>query len=110
MNAGALKNLIIFQKGYVKEDDLAVKKTDWIDFKKDYAYVNNLSGKEYWAAAVVHQENTVDFIFRYKPYFEKMNSKQFRIVFKGEIYNIVSIDNKRFENKTVKIRTVKNGY
>lgn len=82
----------------------------WTKFKSCYAYVNGLSGKEYWEAANVHQESTVEFVFRWKRFFDTMNTKQYRILFRGSIYNISSIDNIQFRNKRVKIRgTNKNG-
>ena len=35
--------------------------------------MNGLNGKEYWEAATVHQENTTEFIFRWKPFFNALN-------------------------------------
>lgn len=106
MDAGLLRNLVTFQQYVEGFDEIGNPSYTWKDYKKDYAYINGLSGREYWEAAVVHGENTVEFTFRWKPYFDSMNTKQYRLIFNGAIYNITSIDNIQFRNKTVKIKAV----
>lgn len=106
MDSGAYRELITIQK-YVKGfDDIGNPSDEWKEWKKACAYVNGLSGREYWEAANVHQENTADFTFRWKRFFDSMNTKQYRLVFNGGIYNIKNIDNIKFRNKNVKIRAV----
>lgn len=106
MDSGAYRNKVLFQKIHANHDLLGVKKDIWNDFKTAYAYVNGLAGREFWEAATVQQENTVEFAFRWKPFFDTMNAKQYRIVFRNRIYNITSIDNIQFRNRIVKIRAV----
>lgn len=106
MDSGAYRSIVTFQK-YVKGyDDIGNTTDQWQNYKRAYAYVNGLSGAEYWEAANTHQENTVEFVFRWKSFFDEMNTKQFRILFKGQIYDINLIDNLQFRNKTVKIKAV----
>ena len=106
MDAGAFRSLIQFQQYVEGFDEIGNPSHEWKDYKQAYAYVNGLSGREYWEAAVVHGENTVEFIFRWKPLFDLINTKQYRIVFNGSVYDIVSIDNLQFRNKLVKVRAV----
>lgn len=106
MDAGAYRNKVVIQKYAGEFDGIGNPDGKWEDFKKAYAYVNGLSGREYWEAANVKQENTVEFIFRWKSFFDEMNTKQFRILFRNEVYNINSIDNIQFRNQTVKIKAV----
>lgn len=106
MDSGAYKNRIIIQKLVISQDGVGNEEEKWINYKKTYAYVNNLSGSEYWEAAAVHQENTVEFIFRYNRLFEKMNTAEYRLIFRKRIYDIKFIDNIQFQNKTIKIRAV----
>lgn len=106
MNAGAYRSIVKIQKYVEGFDEIGNPSETWEDFKRDYAYVNGLSGVEYWEAANVHQENTVEFIFRWKPYFDQMDTKRFRIIFRGGTYNINLIDNIQFRNKQVKIKAV----
>ena len=108
MDSGAYRNIVTIQKCEIEKNNVGSSKEVWSDYKKDYAYINGISGREYWAAAEVEQEKTVDFIFRWKPYYDEMNTRQYRIVYKGDIYNISSIDNVQMRNKTVKMRALKN--
>lgn len=80
---------------------------EWLNFHTCWAYVSGLSGQEFWAAQAVQAENTVNFKIRYSPYLEKLNSKDYRLVFKDDVYNITSVDFVRFENKAVIIKAVK---
>lgn len=110
MDSGAYRSIVTIQKYIEGFDNIGNPIGEWTDWKRDYAYVNGLSGKEYWEAANAHQENTVEFIFRWKRFFESINTKQYRLLFHGNIYNINIIDNIQFRNKTVKIKAVaKNG-
>ena len=106
MDSGAYRSLVTIQQYVSGFDDIGNPSEEWQEYKTCYAYVNGLSGREYWEAAVVHGENTVEFVFRWKPFFDSMNTKQYRILFNGGIYDITSIDNIQFRNKTVKIRAV----
>ena len=106
MDAGAYRNKVVIQKYTGEFDDIGNPAGKWEDYKKAYAYVNGLSGREYWEAANVKQENTVEFIFRWKPFFDEMNTRRFRILFRTGVYNINSIDNIQFRNQTVKIKAV----
>lgn len=78
----------------------------WNNYKTVWASVNNLYGKEYWTAKAINCENTVEFIVRYSKDLEQINSKEYRICFKGRLFNITFIDNIKFENKYLKIKAV----
>ena len=106
MNAGMFKKLVSFEQYVDGFDEIGNPSQEWVPYKKAYAYVNGLSGSEYWEAANIRQENTVEFIFRWKPFFDNLNTKQYRINFQNNIYNINLIDNVQFKNKTVKIKAV----
>ena len=114
MNSGMLRHVVKIQKYERGQDEIGNPKGKWIDYKTVHAYVNGLNGKEYWEAATVHQENTTEFIFRWKPFFNALNSREYRLVFNDNIYNIAFIDNIQYRNKTVKIKAVvedgKNSY
>lgn len=106
MNSGMLRQKVKIQKYEKGQDEIGNPKGQWIDYKTLYAYVNGISGKEYWAAATVHQENTIEFVFRWKPFFCNLNTREYRLVFNGNMYNITLIDNIQYRNKTVKIKAV----
>lgn len=109
MQAGAYKNKIEIQKVSNTYDNIGNPKQTWKKVHEGYAYINGLSGKEYWEAASIQQENTLEFVFRWKKFFNEMDTTRYRLRFNGKIYNIHSIDNIQFRNKTVKIRAVCHG-
>lgn len=106
MNAGAFKEKIWLQKCTITADSLGNKKEDWKDHRRLYGYANGLSGREYWEAAGVQAEHTINFIFRWHPWMDGLNTKEYRLMFRGGVYNITSIDNIQFRNQLVKIRAV----
>lgn len=109
MHAGAYRHKIEIQKNTPYQDGIGNPKSNWEKFREIYAYVNGLSGNEYWEAAALHAETTLEVVTRWKPFYKEMNSKGYRIVFENEFYDILSIDNIQFNNKIVKMRVQKNG-
>lgn len=108
MDSGAYKNLVIIQKYISQRDTIGNPSGSWKRCYKFYAYINGLSGREYWEAATVQAETTVEVIGRWKEFFRKINTREYRLMINGLPYNIKSIDNIQFRNKTVKIRAVAN--
>lgn len=106
MDAGSLKEFITIEKRVIVEDDIGNQSSEWQPYYKAYAYVNNLYGNEYWAAAQTQAQNTVVFTFRYHPLFDKLNSTEFRILHRDKEHNIKSVDNIKYANISVKIKAV----
>ena len=88
MNAGAYREPVLIEKNEHVEDDIGNQVAAWTEYYKGYAYMNNLSGSEYWEAAQTQAQNTI----------------MFRLIHRGNEYNITSIDNVQFKNETIKIR------
>ncbi len=103
MNPGELKNRITIQS-YVEIEENNVTKGDWTNYKTIWCKANNLYGKEYWEAKKYNAENTVEFTIRYNacPDISVKN----RIIFKGKVFNIKSVDNVLYKNETIKIKAV----
>ena len=104
MNAGAYRELVVIEKSGYAEDDICNQIPSWTEYYRGYAYMNNLSGSEYWEAAQTQSQNTIMFVFRYHSLLGAMNTKEYRLVHRGKAYNITSIDNVQYKNETVKIR------
>ena len=104
MNAGAYRELVVIEKSGYAEDDIGNQIPSWTEYYRGYAYMNNLSGSEYWEAAQTQSQNTIMFVFRYHPLLGAMNTKKYRLMHRGKAYNITSIDNVQYKNETVKIR------
>lgn len=76
----------------------------WEDHYTCSAYVNNLSGTEYWEAAQVNAQKDIYFIIRYCSEVSVMDTEHYRVLFRGQVYNITFLDNVKYQNKTLKIR------
>ena len=101
-----MRDKIIIEKSTAGKDKNGNHVLSWTEFFKCYAYVNNLSGKEYWAAAEVNAENEIFFIIRYCSEIKGIDTEHYRIKFRGKPYNITFIDNIQYADKNIKIRAV----
>lgn len=106
MDSGIYAHRITIEKLSHDYDSLGNPVEEWKIYKRTYAYMNGLSGKEYWEAATLNAENTVDFVCRWKKFFDDMDTKNYRIVWRGKSFDIKTIDNVQFRNENVKIRAV----
>lgn len=104
MNAGAYREPVVIEKRGYTEDEIGNQASVWEEYYRGYAYMNNLSGTEYWEAAQTQAQNTVMFILRFHPLLGAMNTKEYRLVHRGREYDITSIDNVQYKNETIKIR------
>ena len=106
MNASMLKNKITIQKKTAVADDIGRISEVWSDFMVVHAYANRLSGQELIIAAANGQQDTVTFSVRYCGALADLNSNDFRIIFMGRVFNILTVDNVQFMNVELKIRAV----
>lgn len=101
---GEWKERITIQKSTLGNDSAGNHVLSWEDYYTCYAYVNNLSGKEYWEAAQVNAQKDLYFIIRYCSEVSAMDTEHYRILFRGQVYNITFLDNVKYQNKTLKVR------
>lgn len=106
VNASMLKNKITIQKKSAVPDEIGRISEVWSDFMVVHAYANRLSGQELIVAAANGQQDTVTFSVRYCRALAELNSNDFRIVFMGRVFNILTVDNVQFLNVELKIRAV----
>lgn len=98
MEAGKLRHKIIIQ--IMNEEEL------WVDLLTCQAQVNGLSGSEYWAASAEQAQTSVDFILRYSPLLSDLLPQTTRILFRGHSYDVKSVDNFMYQNRSLKLRAV----
>ena len=92
-----MRERIIIQKSKTGKDKNGNHTLIWEDYYSCYAYVNNLSGNEYWAAAQVNAQSDQYFIVRYCSEIKNMDSEHYRIIFRDQIYNISFVDNVQYQ-------------
>lgn len=95
---------IVIQKSRTGTDKAGNHVLFWEDYYACAAYVNNLSGKEYWEAAQVNAQTEVYFLIRYCSEVAAMDTEHYRILFRGQVYNITFLDNVKYRNKILKLR------
>lgn len=104
MNASMLKNRIIIQKKTSAVNDIGQIAERWGDLMVCHAYANRLSGQELIIAAASGQQDVVTFTVRYCNALAELNSNDYRVVFMGRIFNILTVDNVQFLNVEIKLR------
>ena len=95
---------ITFQKQDVIVDDIGNHTNKWSDYYSCWAAIatSRISTKEKEEAAQTLEQERLDFTVRYCPQVSTISSTEYRIAFKGHIYNIDKIDNVDFKKKTLK--------
>lgn len=106
MESGKFNRRITIQQRSTSTNENGMDVETWTDSYLCWAYVNGLSGTEFWAAQAVQAEETVVFTIRYCRIVKTLDPRNFRILFDGVPYDIKHIDNVRYENDAVKIRAV----
>ena len=101
---GEWKERIMIQKSTPGTDKAGNHVLTWMDHYTCSAYVNNLSGKEYWEAAQVNAQKEIYFLIRHCSETAGMDTEHYRILFRGQIYNITFLDNVKYQNKILKLR------
>lgn len=102
MNPGELRHRIKLQSLETIVNENGFEEESWVDLRTVWASIKNLHGREYFEAAAVQKENTVKFTIRYI----KDLDTSMKILFKGKHYNIIQIDNIRYENKYIEIKAL----
>ena len=98
MEAGKLRHSITIQVMDANET--------WSDLVTCQAQVNGLSGNEYWAASAEQAQNTVDFTVRYSADLSCLVPQSTRIMFRSNRYDVQSIDNFMYQNRSLKLKAV----
>jgi SPP1 family predicted phage head-tail adaptor len=117
VNIGDLRHRTTIQKFSTTQNENGFDVEEWTDYKTVWASMNNLFGKEFYAAKAVQAENTVEFVVRYSKDFKLLNSKEYRIkILKNEeaveeqdkyrYFNITFVDNIKYANKWLKIKAI----
>lgn len=101
MNIGQLRHRIEFQRLENTFDNEGFPREEYVTFQKSWSDVNDLYGKEYWDSKQQLSENITVF---YTRYYKNIDTNCY-IFFKGQRYEIIEIDNIKYLNKELKIKT-----
>lgn len=103
MEIALMRSKISIQKCSVTSDALGNHIESWELYYDCSAYANMSSGREYEAAGHTVSSDTIVFTIRYCALTKALNTKEYRIIFDGDIYNITAIDDYQYRHETLKI-------
>ena len=103
MQIAAMRIRVTFQKNAVVEDEIGNHTNTWVDYFSCYATaVEKESGESEVAGQIVVNEK-LDFTVRYSSEVAVIVPDKYRIICRGRIYNILSISDMAFKNKSLKM-------
>lgn len=107
MEVSLLNVKITFQKNAVEVDGTGNHKNTWADYYSCHATVSCEAGRqtsESDVAGIVADESDVSFTVRWCRKASVMDSTGYRVVFGGELYNILVIDHMNYKKKCLKFK------
>jgi len=102
MGIGEMRHRITFQRVTPSVNENGFESEVPQDYKTVWAEASNLSGKEYFSAAQVNEENTVKFTIR----FLEGLDQTMKILFQGKAYNITAIDDIKYKKRYIEIKAL----
>ena len=107
MNISGLRVRITIQKNETVVDKYGNHKSTWTDFFTCWAsaVTSGLSASEKETAGHTTEADKLDITVRYSTETAAINSKQYRVLLAGRIYNILSIDEMGFKHNSRKLHT-----
>ena len=105
MNAALFNEKIVFQRNETVVDDVGNHKNVWADYYSCFAAIGGeglASSKEKEAAGMTVEDVSMTVSMRYCRALKDVVSTGYRVVFHGEIYDIVNVDHMNYKKKSLK--------
>ena len=107
MKVSLLNEKILFQKSAVVSDAIGNHKNEWEDYYSCFATIGAEGGNEKSEAGQTVDGASITFTVRCCSQLVDIVSTGFRILFRGEIYNILLVDHMNYKKKSLKFRCEK---
>ncbi len=109
MNVALLNEKIMIQKNTVVEDEIGNRTNEWQDYFQCYVTVGGSSGSakngsQVQEAGITEDKTELTFTVRYCTETIDVDLTHYRILFRGNVYDIVAIDYMAFKKKSLKYR------
>lgn len=104
MEIARLNVRIIFQKNEAVVDAIGNHKNGWRDYYGCHATIGGEGGREMTAAGIVADDSGMTFSVRFCRKVSEVTNTGYRIIFNGEIYDILSVDHMNFKKKCMKFQ------
>jgi SPP1 family predicted phage head-tail adaptor len=110
VNISDLDKRITFQKFTVDTNENGFPIEDWMYYKKVWASMNNLFGKEFYSAKAVQSEKTIEFVMRYSKDLEVLldenSTNLYRIFWNNRVFDITFVDDIKYQHEWLKIKAM----
>lgn len=107
MDVAALNERIKFQKQTASTDAKGNHTNAWADYYSCFATIGGEGGGEQAAAGMIVEHSDVSFTVRYCTETMAVTSTGYRIVWRGDIYDIIAPDHANMKKKSLKFRCKK---
>lgn len=104
MKVSLLNEKIMFQKSAVVSDAIGNRKNAWEDYYSCFATISGEGGTEKSEAGLTVSDSDISFSVRYCEAVSAITSDEYRIVFRGKIYNILVINHMNYKKRSVKFK------
>lgn len=107
MEVSLLNVKVTFQKNAVEVDGIGNHKNTWADYYSCNAAASGEAGKqtsETDVAGTVADESDVSFTVRYCKKASVIDSTGYRVMFGGELYDILATDHMNYKKKCIKFK------
>jgi len=105
MDAALLNGKVTFQKNEAVTDAVGNHRNVWTDYYACFATIGGeglASSKEGQAAGITVEDASMTVTVRYCKKAVDIMSTKYRVLFRGEIYDIVNVDHMNFKKKSLK--------
>lgn len=107
MDVALLNVKITFQKNSVEVDAIGNHKNGWADYYTCHATVSGESGNEKHTAGTTVEDSDLAFTIRWCKKASLIDATGYRVVFNGELYDIVLVDHMNYKKECLKFRCQK---
>ena len=94
---------IAIQKNEVVTDKYGNHKNTWTDYYSCFAYASTYQYDKENEAATTTEERTINFEVRYCTELKDLDSTHYRVAFRGDSYDIQTVDFMNYQKKTIRI-------
>ena len=107
MNIALLNTRVTFQKQEAVIDDIGNHVNSWADHFTCAATISGEGGSETYQAAETNEKSDISVTVRWCKTTAEIKSSGYRVLFDGEIYDILSVDHFSYKKDAVKFRCIK---
>lgn len=107
MDIKLLNVKITIEKNEVVSDEIGNRRNAWKECYSCFATVGGEGGGETAATGLTVDTSDISFSIRYCKAASFINNTEYRVMFNGEIYNILSIDHMNYKKKSLKLKCQK---